>query len=193
MYFEEKDMPVRLCYQGNTFVNNSSYQGRLKESTQMGVEFIGDSAVDADVEVIMMAIEMMTSAGLQEFQISIGQVDFFKALIEESKMDEETIENLRTLISNKNIFGVEELLDRLSIREGLKEAFLQLPQLFGGVEVLDRARELANNGKSRDAMKNISPLILVCSVNTNIIQESFFRLIPTVQVNQLQKVADTII
>lgn len=155
MYFEEKDMPVRLCYQGNTFVNNSSYQGRLKESTQMGVEFIGDSAVDADVEVIMMAIEMMTSAGLQEFQISIGQVDFFKALIEESKMDEETIENLRTLISNKNIFGVEELLDRLSIREGLKEAFLQLPQLFGGVEVLDRARELANNGKSRDAIRRL--------------------------------------
>lgn len=155
MYFEEKDMPVRLCYQGNTFVNNSSYQGRLKESTQMGVEFIGDSAVEADVEVLSMAIEMMMAAGLQEFQFSIGQVDFFKALIEESKMNEETIENLRTLISNKNIFGVEELLDRMSLREGLKEAFLQLPELFGGVEVLDRARALANNGKARDAIRRL--------------------------------------
>lgn len=155
MYFEEKDMPVRLCYQGNTFVNNSSYQGRLKESTQMGVEFIGDSAVEADVEVLSMAIEMMMAAGLQEFQFSIGQVDFFKALIEESKMNEETIENLRTLISNKNIFGVEELLDRMSLREGLKEAFLQLPGLFGGVEVLDRARALANNGKARDAIRRL--------------------------------------
>lgn len=155
MYFEEKDMPVRLCYQGNTFVNNSSYQGRLKESTQMGVEFIGDSAVEADVEVLSMAIEMMMAAGLQEFQFSIGQVDFFKALIEESKMNEETIENLRTLISNKNIFGVEELLDRMSLREGLKEAFLQLPELFGGVEVLNRARALANNGKARDAIRRL--------------------------------------
>lgn len=155
MYFEEKDMPVRLCYQGNTFVNNSSYQGRLKESTQMGVEFIGDSAVEADVEVLSMAIEMMMAAGLQEFQFSIGQVDFFKALIEESKMNEETIENLRTLISNKNIFGVEELLDRMSLREGLKEAFLQLPELFGSVEVLDRARALANNGKARDAIRRL--------------------------------------
>lgn len=155
MYFEEKDMPVRLCYQGNTFVNNSSYQGRLKESTQMGVEFIGDSAVEADVEVLSMAIEMMMAAGLQEFQFSIGQVDFFKALIEESKMNEETIENLRTLISNKNIFGVEELLDRMSLREGLKDAFLQLPELFGGVEVLDRARALANNGKARDAIRRL--------------------------------------
>lgn len=72
MYFEEKDMPVRLCYQGNIFINNSSYQGRLKESTQMGIEFIGDSAVEADVEVVSMVIELLLEAGLTEFQISMG-------------------------------------------------------------------------------------------------------------------------
>lgn len=155
MYFEEKDMPVRLCYQGNTFINHSGYQGRLKESAQMGVEFIGDSAVDADVEVLTMAIEMMMAAGLEKFQFSIGQVDFFKALIEEAKINEETVENLCSLISNKNIFGVEELLDHMSLRDGLKEAFMQLPQLFGGVEVLDSARVLANNGKARDAIRRL--------------------------------------
>lgn len=158
MYFEEKDMPVRLCYQGNTFVNNSSYQGRLKESTQMGVEFIGDSSVEADVEVISMAIEMLLDAGIKEFQISIGQVDFFKALIEEAQMNDETVEELRSLITNKNIFGVEDLLDNLSLREGLKNAFLQLPQLFGGIDVLERARALANNGKSRDSIRRLSQI-----------------------------------
>lgn len=156
MYFEEQDMPVRLCYQGSTFVNNSSYQGRLKESTQMGVEFIGDSDVAADVEVISMVIEMLLASGLQEFQVSIGQVEFFKALIEEASMDHETTENLRSLISSKNFFGVEELLDGLSLREGLKNAFLQLPQLFGGAEVLDQARILANNGRSRESIRRLS-------------------------------------
>ena len=38
MYFGEEKMPIRLCYMGNTFLNNSSYQGRLKESTQLGAE-----------------------------------------------------------------------------------------------------------------------------------------------------------
>lgn len=158
MYFEEKDMPIRLCYQGSTFVNNSSYQGRLKESTQMGVEFIGDSDVSADVEVISMAIETLLAAGLKEFQVSIGQVEFFKALIEEAAVDQETTENLRALISSKNFFGVEEILDGLDLRDGLKEAFLQLPQLFGGVEVLEQARLLANNGRSREAIRRLSSI-----------------------------------
>ena len=159
MYFEEKDMPVRLCYQGSTFINNSSYQGRLKESTQMGVEFIGDSAVEADVEVISMVIEMLLDAGLKEFQVSIGQVDFFKALIEEAAMDEDTTENLRALISSKNYFGVDELLDGLTLRPGLKEAFLQLPQLFGNTEVLDRAKNLANNGRAREAIGRLEKIM----------------------------------
>lgn len=158
MYFEEKDMPVRLCYQGSVFVNNSSYQGRLKESTQMGVEFIGDSSVEADVEVISMAIEMLLDAGLTEFQISIGQVDFFKALIEEAQMSADTVEMLRTLISNKNTFGVQDLINSLSIREGLKEAFFHLPQLFGTTDVLEKARKFANNGKARDAIRRLSQI-----------------------------------
>ena len=37
----EDDMPVKLCYLGNTFINSSDYQGRLKESTQCGAELIG--------------------------------------------------------------------------------------------------------------------------------------------------------
>ena len=51
-YFMDEDMPIRLCYMGNTFINNSSYQGRLKESTQLGAELIGDSTVDADAEIL---------------------------------------------------------------------------------------------------------------------------------------------
>ena len=33
---EEEAAPVRLCYAGSTFINHSSYRGRLRESTQIG-------------------------------------------------------------------------------------------------------------------------------------------------------------
>lgn len=115
MYYHQEDMPIRLCYSGNTFVNRSSYQGRLKESTQMGVELLGDASVDGDGEIIAMTVELLKAAGLKEFQISIGQVDFFKALVDDSGMSEETIQELRQLISNKNYFGVEELLESQKI------------------------------------------------------------------------------
>ena len=32
-YYGAESLPVRFCYEGNTFINNSSYQGRLKETT----------------------------------------------------------------------------------------------------------------------------------------------------------------
>jgi ATP phosphoribosyltransferase regulatory subunit len=96
-----------------------------------------------------MAIEMLLKAGIENFQLSIGQVEYFKALIDEAKMDAETVEELRNLISNKNIFGVEDLLNGLDISDDLKGAFLQLSQLFGGVEVLDRASQATANLRAK--------------------------------------------
>ena len=52
----DEDVPIRFCYQGNTFTNASELQGKLKESTQMGAELIGDSSVQADAEMIAMTI-----------------------------------------------------------------------------------------------------------------------------------------
>ena len=41
-YFHEENFSMRFSYTGNIFINNSSLQGRMKESTQMGAELIGD-------------------------------------------------------------------------------------------------------------------------------------------------------
>ena len=80
-YFGEEELPIRLCYMGNTFINNSSYQGRLKECTQLGAELLGDPSVDADAEMISMVISCLKAAGLKEFQLSIGHADFFRGLL----------------------------------------------------------------------------------------------------------------
>lgn len=45
-------------------------------------------------------------------------------------MDEETQEQLRILIENKNYFGVEELLSEQTMSEDLKKLFLKLPELL---------------------------------------------------------------
>jgi ATP phosphoribosyltransferase, regulatory subunit len=158
MYFLEDDSPIRLCYQGNTFVNNSNYQGRLKESTQMGIEYLGDGTTMADVEVLAMLIFLLKETGLDEFQISIGQVEFFKALVDEVQMSEETIQTLRELISNKNYFGVEELIRKEQLSQELETVFLNLPQLFGGVEVLKKAKSLTNNPRAIAAVVRLEAI-----------------------------------
>ena len=108
-YFHD-ETPIRLCYMGNTFINYDKYQGRLKETTQMGAELMGDGSVASDVELLSVLIEALQEAGLREFQVSVGQVEFFKALLREAGIGNAAEESLRRLISDKNRFGAEELL-----------------------------------------------------------------------------------
>ena len=142
-YFMDEDMPIRLCYMGNTFINNSSYQGRLKENTQLGAELIGDGSVDADAEVLSMVVDCLLKSGLSEFQISVGHADFFRGLLEAAGTDEEEEQELKSLISNKNFFGVEEFAETLKLDPGLTELFHMLGNPNVGKEDLQKAGELA--------------------------------------------------
>lgn len=154
-YFFDETMPVRLCYRGQTFTNNSSYQGRLKEITQTGVELIGDDASGADGEVIAMVIDALKATGLEEFQVEIGQVEFFRGLAEEAGMEEDIQETLRELIENKNYFGVEELVSERDMPESLRTVFLKLPELFGGPELLSQVKSMIHNKRSLAAIERL--------------------------------------
>ncbi len=154
-YFFDEAVPVRLCYRERTFTNNSSYQGRLKEITQTGVELIGEDASGADAEMIAMVIDSLKAAGLKEFQVELGQVEFFRGLAEEAGMEDETQEILRELIENKNYFGVEELILKRNMEESLRELFLKLPELFGTMEQLSQVKSLVHNKRSLAAIERL--------------------------------------
>ena len=160
-YFMDEDMPIRLCYMGNTYINNSSYQGRLKEVTQLGCELIGDATVDADAEIIAMVVQCMMASGLKDFQVQIGQVDYFNGLVEDAGIDEEVQEQLRELIENKNYFGVDELLTSLNVDDKTKKSFLGMADLFGGFDVLAKAKENTDNEKSLKAVERLEKLYKV--------------------------------
>lgn len=163
-YYMDEDMPIRFCYQGSTYINNSEYQGKLKETTQMGAELIGDDSVEADAEMIALVIDMLLASGMTDFQVEIGQIDFFKGLIKEAGIDEEDEVSLRELISIKNHFGVEDLLSKLSMSGELKEVFMKLPQLFGTIEILDAAKKLTCNETSLAAIERLERLYEVLKV-----------------------------
>ncbi len=142
-YYAEEDFAVRLSYMGNTFINNSSYQGRMKENTQLGAELIGDNSVSADAEILALVVDSLKTAGLTEFQIGVGHVDFFRGLVREAKLEDEMEQELVELISNKNFFGVEELVDSLRLSSELKGLFSMLGNLCMTEDMMGRAKELS--------------------------------------------------
>lgn len=155
-YYKEEEMPVRLCYTGQTFVNTDKYQGKLQEVTQVGAELYHDDTSDADAEMIAMMTTCLLACGLEEFQLEVGHANLFRGLIEEAGFEEEEEEELRKLIVSKNFFGVEEMLGELTVSEPLKEIFIKLPELLGDLKESSAfVRERTKNEKVLDALDRL--------------------------------------
>lgn len=157
-YFMEDQYPLRFCYVGNTFTNTSNLQGKLKEVTQMGAELINDDSVEADAELISMVIEALKSTGLEKFQVSIGQVEYFKGLCEEAGLDDETENELREYISGKNYFAAQELLSERNVKEPYREILLKVADIFGSMSSLSEAKKLVTNERSIHAIERLEQL-----------------------------------
>lgn len=157
-YYEQEEAPIKLCYKGRKYINGSSYQGRLKETTELGAELIGDSSIDSDAEVIVMLVESLLASGLSEFQVEIGQIDYFRGLVEEAGISQEAEDEILEMIKNKNYFGLEDLIRSHGIEPAVGNVFLKLPQMFGSMEILDEAYELTQNQTARDAITHLKKL-----------------------------------
>lgn len=154
-YFMDETIPLRFCYEGNTFINKNNLQGKLKETTQMGAELIGDDSAQGDAEMIALLIEGLLNAGLKDFQVSIGQIEYFRGLCAQANLDEDTENALRKFISNRNSFSAEELLIGKNIEPESIASLLRVSELFGAYDILDEAYTAANNDCSKSAIERL--------------------------------------
>ncbi|MDY5576287.1 MAG: ATP phosphoribosyltransferase regulatory subunit [Lachnospiraceae bacterium] len=162
-YYMDEEMPIRLCYSGQTFINSAEHQGKLKECTQIGAELYGENKADSDCETLAIIIESLLACGLTEFQIEVGHTLFFEGLINEAKLEEEEEDELRQLVENKNFFGMEEYLSNIGMDEDLKEIFIQLPELIGSGDMIARAKKLISNEKIDTALSRLEKVYKLLS------------------------------
>lgn len=157
-YYMDETMPIRFCYLGNTFANVSDLQGRLKESTQVGVELINDDSAYADAEMIALMIKSLQCSGLKDFQITIGNVEYFKGLSEECGIDPDTEMDLRDYISNKNYFGAQQILNNRNIADDTCQKILRVTELFGSIDNVLKARDIVTNERSLNAINRLEKI-----------------------------------
>ncbi len=168
-YYMDEAMPLRFCYKGNTFINHHSLRGRMKECTQLGAEFIGDASVDADAEMISMIVDCLQAAGLKEFQISVGHASIFHGLAEAAGFRPDETEELHSLLSNKNFFGVEEFIDSRNLPENLKRCFGILRCMYISAEerkqFLEDAREYTAVYQALLRLEQLQELLLLYGID----------------------------
>jgi len=152
------NLPLRFCYTGNVFRAEQTEGARRREFTQSGIELIGSDTPMADAEVISAAIEAVLELGLEEFHMEIGQVAFFAGIIEQAGFSKEDTELLCNRIDSKDRFGISEILKHYKIDGELKSIILEMPFLFGGLEIIKKANIKDLNSKSKKALENITKI-----------------------------------
>ena len=157
-YFMDDDRTLRFTYIGSTFQNISSLQGKYCEVTQEGVELIGDGSVQADAEMVSLLIESLIKTGLENFRVSIGEVDYFKGLCTEAKLSLEDESDLRDLISSKNPIAASDLLSKLDISDEMRDKLLRITDTFADHSMLSELVVSAGNDISKNAIERLSKL-----------------------------------
>ena len=148
--------PLRLFYIQDAYSAGGYTIAQRGEYTQAGAEYIGRAGSGADAEMIAMAIRMMLVSGVRDFKLDIGQVGYFKGIVEDMGLSDDNMEAIRSLVDSKNSIELEFTLDNLGISGDTKERIMALPGLFGGADVIAEAERLVSNETSLKALANLS-------------------------------------
>ncbi len=153
--YSDRTDPVRLCYSGNTFVNGSEMNGRLKECTQIGAELYNDDTCKADADMISLVIGCMLSAGFTNFIVSVGNGNFFKGIFEELGISGPDEEMLRQLVASGNYYKVEEYLEKLGTDKEMTDLIVRISDDFTTKASLAELKKRITNKKSLEAIERL--------------------------------------
>ena len=154
-YFMDEEAPIRFTYQGSTFINTLNLQGKRKESTQMGAELMNDASAEADGEMLSLLIECLLDNGLTEFQISVGNVEYFRGLCESLHMDSDLEMDLREEFSGKNYYAAENVLRKEGYGRRERDLFLRMQYFMNTEQELIKARDAAPGERAGNAVQRL--------------------------------------
>ncbi|HKC85315.1 MAG TPA: ATP phosphoribosyltransferase regulatory subunit [Blastocatellia bacterium] len=158
--FIKRERPIRLCYSGEVFRYDEPTERAAREFHQLGVEQIGEPGIAADIEVLLVAAEVLAALGLCGFRIALSHVDFFNGVADFLKLEARGRAQLREMIDRRNSLAVEEFLRTHApgVEESRRADFSRLIQIAGKQDVIRRAREILNNERSLAAVDHLDKI-----------------------------------
>lgn len=138
---KEKEFPIRYYYLGDIFRYTIPKGDKLYEKKQIGIELIGVSQIEADAEVIAVAVSSLKKLGINNFQIDLNNVKLYHALKKILNLEESSYEEFLKYIKNREIYNLEKFVNNFTTDNILKEFIVSIPMLNGNYEKLSSVME----------------------------------------------------
>ena len=130
---------TRLCYSGSVVHTLPSGILKTREPLQIGAEIYGHEGVESDVEIQQLMLRALAVAGVRNVHLDLGHVAIFRSLIQWARIERELEGELFRALQAKDKPALKELTGSLS--SDVRNALQALPELYGGVDVLQAARK----------------------------------------------------
>lgn len=130
---------TRLCYCGPVLHTRPGQPHATREPLQFGAEIYGHAGLEADLEVLSLALECLKTAQVQGLSVDMADARIVQSLLAGIDLDAAALAQLHTALATKDSSALAELTRSLPApaRDGLRA----LVQLYGDAAVLDEARQ----------------------------------------------------
>ncbi|GIV79531.1 MAG: ATP phosphoribosyltransferase regulatory subunit [Litorilinea sp.] len=150
-------MPQRFCYAGSVFRYTEPQAGRQREFFQAGVELIGANTPEADAEVLALTAHGLEAAGLTDFRLVVGQIQYFRGLLEALGLTPAQEQALQQAIDRNSAAELNDFLEQTPLPPEQQASVLALAELSGAnvAQVLERAGRYCLNRAMAAALDNL--------------------------------------
>ena len=129
---------TRLCYCGSVLHTLPAGLTSTREPLQIGAEIYGHAGIESDLEIQRLLERALQLCKLPGVRLDIGHVAVFRALAQRGRIGAELEADLFAALQAKDVSGLKTLTKGLG--KTTRAAILLLPELYGGREVIARAR-----------------------------------------------------
>jgi ATP phosphoribosyltransferase regulatory subunit len=131
----------RLCYLGTVLVTRSDGFGGSRSPMQVGAELYGHHGYESDLEIALLLLATLTTAGIKEVHLDLGHVVIFRSLVRQAGLDQEQEALLFEILQRKALPELTVLLDQYQLAPDNQAMLLALATLNGDRTVVDQARQ----------------------------------------------------
>lgn len=151
--------PLRLSYIENMYRFNQTGGGKQSEFTQAGAELMGITGSDSDAEIIALAIRSALEVGVEDLQVSIGQVGLFEGAVKQMGLDEETALTVRNAIVAKDSVTIERTAKDKGLSDSDSKILLMFAEASGDPDILDEIKGSFTDSTAIEAIKNLEEIL----------------------------------
>lgn len=149
--------PFRLCTEGSVVRLPRGRSRPERQIAQAGVELLGVPAPAGDAEVIALCARAVAKAGVRHFLVELADASLAAAAL--ATVDPVHHEELRARLADKDSAGLSTALAAARAPKAARRILEALPELYGGREVLARARRSLRGAPARAALAALARVV----------------------------------